>query len=358
MVELEEAIHDNFSEVNFPHFHESGNFILDFFMITTCCEIIIGNLLVIVVALKYKCFGSKSTNRYIISLAISDLLIGVIVIPLDILEMVAFRLLHEFQEATFISSIFNLTVVSMDRYLAIKHPIRYSRILTTRKVNWNVAIVWLLTFAFVELPDFVDTLCIHLVHIDDEHYDEETFQICDFTHDLLFMLRLPFIFYIPLIMMISFNYGTYRYALKSLTLQERRKKLRLSACSSSSNLNNLDNPHQSPTHHHSHNHHLNCHHLREEDKPRFRKLIRQNKLTFTLVLIMATFILFWAPVYIILTTRCFCTNCTQSLAGVHYYAVWLAILNSGVNPIIHFVTSKKFRKAVYSLFCVLSLNKK
>lgn len=334
MMEIEDAIHDNFSEVNFPHFHESGNFVLDLFMATICCEIIIGNLLVIVVASKYKCFGSKSTNRYIISLAVSDLLIGLVVIPLDILEMVTFRLLHEFQEATFISSIFNLTVVSMDRYLAIKHPIRYSRILTTQRVNWNVAIVWLLTIAFVELPDFVDTLCINLVDDDSKPYDEETFEICDFTHDLLFMLRLPFIFYIPLLLMLLFNFGTYRYALRSLTLQEKRKRLR----SPASNLNS----HKS---------------YKKEKSSRFKKLIRQNRLTFTLALIMATFILFWAPVYIILTARCFCSDCTQSLARVHYYAVWLAILNSGVNPVIHLVTSKKFRKAVISLLCSLSCKK-
>lgn len=330
-----ESEFDNFSQVNYPHFHESGNFVLDLFSISICLEIIIGNLLVIIVALRYKCFGSKSTNRYIISLAVSDLTIGVIVIPLNILEIAKYHLLFLFQEISVISSIFNLTVLSMDRYMAIRKPISYSRKLTTRQVNINIFLVWFSTLVIVKLPHIMDYACIGT-------HDEDS-AICDFLHGKeILVVILLLIFYIPLILMISFNVGTYRLALASLTLKRRRSRLK-------TKFNYITNDENTG---------VNSVDLDGKEMSRFSALMIQHKLYFTLGLIMLVFIVCWAPFFIVSTIICLCSECTQFLAPIHNFAIWLGVVNSGMNPIIHFILSRKFRTSIKSLFCLTSASSK
>ncbi|XP_074598857.1 putative G-protein coupled receptor No18 [Brevipalpus obovatus] len=320
---------DNFTHDAYPHFHEAGNFWLDFFSASVCFEIIIGNLLVIITAFRYKCFGSKSTNRYIISLAVSDSMIGFFVIPLNMFNLAKYDLLLRFQEASFISSIFNLTVISMDRYLAIRHPIRYSRELTARKINLNIVIIWVVTFVLVEIPVVVDFLCSHSY----ADYDPETFHICDFLHgDEIFLITFIFAFYIPLIMMSVMSYRVYKLALESLTAQEQRRRQRLS-----SKVNSRPDDRDVQRN--------------RDESAKLTALIHHNKLSFTLGLIMAVFVITWAPFFVISPIVILCSECQENFARAHHLAIWLGILNSGMNPIIHFLVSRKFRRALYILFC-------
>ncbi|MPC39378.1 Adenosine receptor A2b [Portunus trituberculatus] len=99
---------------------------------------VIGNALTITVFVVERKLRRR-TNYYIVSLALADLLVGVFGIPFAILTSVGLpRPLWAclFMLSTLLVlctvSIFCLLAVSVDRYWAILHPLRYSRVMTAR----------------------------------------------------------------------------------------------------------------------------------------------------------------------------------------------------------------------------------
>jgi len=94
---------------------------------------IAGNMLVLV-AFKRERKLRRRTNYYIVSLAVADLLVGLIGIPCAVLASIGLpRQMHAclFSVSLLIVlctiSIFSLVAVSLDRYWAILHPMSYSR---------------------------------------------------------------------------------------------------------------------------------------------------------------------------------------------------------------------------------------
>ncbi|CAL4102286.1 unnamed protein product, partial [Meganyctiphanes norvegica] len=97
---------------------------------------VMGNAMVIAVfTLERKL--RRLTNYYIVSLALADLLVGLVGVPCAILtylglpkELRACLFMLSFLMMLCTVSIFCLVAVSVDRYWAILHPLLYSRIMT------------------------------------------------------------------------------------------------------------------------------------------------------------------------------------------------------------------------------------
>ncbi|XP_022258266.1 octopamine receptor 1-like [Limulus polyphemus] len=96
------------------------------------------------------------TNFFIVSLAVSDLLVGLAVLPysmtLEVLDVWVFGstwchiwLAVDVWLCT--SSILNLCAISVDRYLAITRPVHYRSIMSSRRAKLVIAAVWV--FAFI-----------------------------------------------------------------------------------------------------------------------------------------------------------------------------------------------------------------
>lgn len=99
---------------------------------------VLGNSLVIFVFWKERRLRRR-TNYYIVSLAVADLLVGLLGIPFAILSSIGFPTnLHAclFTVSLLLVlctiSIFCLVAVSVDRYWAILHPMGYSRNVSTK----------------------------------------------------------------------------------------------------------------------------------------------------------------------------------------------------------------------------------
>ena len=99
---------------------------------------LVGNALVTFVFIREKKLR-KLTNYYVVSLAIADLLVGLIGIPFAILSYIG---LPKNFEACLVTisllmmlctiSIFNLVAVSVDRYWAILYPLQYASCMSGR----------------------------------------------------------------------------------------------------------------------------------------------------------------------------------------------------------------------------------
>lgn len=100
----------------------------------------------------------SNTNLLLCSLAVSDLLTGLVSVPLfitcNIIRQSAICIMEEMMSRFISASIVcHLMSVTMDRYLAIMHPLRYSSIVTRAKCTVVVLFIWLLSpiIALVQL---------------------------------------------------------------------------------------------------------------------------------------------------------------------------------------------------------------
>ncbi|MGH0151528.1 UNVERIFIED_CONTAM: hypothetical protein FKN15_030406 [Acipenser sinensis] len=113
-----------------------------------------GNILVILaVSLERKL--QNATNYFLMSLAVADLLVGLLVMPIA-LTTVLFNSewplptslcpIWIFLDVLFsTASIMHLCAISLDRYIAIKKPIQHSQFKSRAKAMGKIAVVWLIS---------------------------------------------------------------------------------------------------------------------------------------------------------------------------------------------------------------------
>lgn len=88
----------------------------------------------------------NTTNWFILSLAVSDFLVGLSLTPLFIackeLGTCDVYLKSAFEELILYESIFNLCAMTVDRYIAIVYPLKYPSCMTTTGAVKKIAISW------------------------------------------------------------------------------------------------------------------------------------------------------------------------------------------------------------------------
>ncbi|GMT05722.1 hypothetical protein PENTCL1PPCAC_27896 [Pristionchus entomophagus] len=134
------------------------------FLVLLILLTIFGNILVVLSVFMYKRMRTF-TNILLTSLATADLLVGLIVMPISLLD-----LLHSHRWpfwgwlcsawATIdvllcTASILNLCVISLDRYFAITSPLKYPRTRSRKMAAGLLSAVWLLSFIVCSPPLFV-----------------------------------------------------------------------------------------------------------------------------------------------------------------------------------------------------------
>uniref|UniRef100_A0A670KK15 Adenosine receptor A2 n=1 Tax=Podarcis muralis TaxID=64176 RepID=A0A670KK15_PODMU len=101
----------------------------------------------------------NATNYFLVSLAVADIAVGLLAIPFAITISIGLRI--NFHSCLFLasfvlvltqSSIFSLLAVAVDRYLAIKIPLRYKSIVTGKRARVLIAVLWILSFGIGLTP--------------------------------------------------------------------------------------------------------------------------------------------------------------------------------------------------------------
>ncbi|XP_045897961.1 trace amine-associated receptor 13c-like [Micropterus dolomieu] len=107
------------------------------------------NLLVIISVSHFRQLHTP-TNILLLSLAVSDFLVGLLLMPVEILRKTSCWFLGDLVCSLYVSvsyiipstSVGNMVLISLDRYVAICHPLHYTTRITVRRVKLCVFLCW------------------------------------------------------------------------------------------------------------------------------------------------------------------------------------------------------------------------
>ncbi|XP_061935498.1 dopamine D2-like receptor isoform X2 [Apis cerana] len=181
------------------------------------CLTLFGNVLVILAVVRERALQTV-TNYFIVSLAVADLLVAVLVMPFAVYVLVNgswslpgfvcdFYIAMDVTCST--SSIFNLVAISIDRYIAVTQPIKYAKHKNNRRVWLTILLVWAISAA-IGSP-----IVLGLNNTPDRTPDQCLFYNTDFI-----IYSSLSSFYIPCIIMVFLYYNIFK------ALRNRARKAR------------------------------------------------------------------------------------------------------------------------------------
>ncbi|XP_028316226.1 histamine H2 receptor-like isoform X6 [Gouania willdenowi] len=291
---------------------------------------VVGNVLVclaVCASRRLRCL----TNCFIVSLAVTDLLLGLLVLPFSALLLLNgewplgpifcnFYICMDVMLCT--ASILTLLAISVDRYLAVTMPLRYISLVLPWRVAVTMVIVWAISIA-VSFPP------IHLgwntVNGTVQNYgpsasDKE----CRFELNRPYVLTDAILtFYLPLVTMC----WTYFRILRIARAQAKRIISARPICMSTYNSKN--NPPTTSTVVFSVT----------------AVALREHKATVTLAAVMGVFVVCWLPYFILFTVLGLKEHTDPNTVPEFPFVLWLGYTNSALNPILYGALNRDFRSA-------------
>ncbi|CAL1281596.1 unnamed protein product [Larinioides sclopetarius] len=180
---------------------------------------VVGNILVILSVYKEKNLQTV-TNYFIVSLAFADLLVAAVVMPFAVYVLVNVDwelsdTLCDFYIAVDVTcstaSIFNLVAISIDRYIAVTQPIKYSKHRNNKRVFLTIAIVWIVSAA-------IGSPIVLGLNTSPERIP----QLCVFYNSDFIIYSSLSSFYIPCIVMVFLYYKIFK-AIHERAMQSKRR---------------------------------------------------------------------------------------------------------------------------------------
>ncbi|RWS31985.1 dopamine receptor 1-like protein [Leptotrombidium deliense] len=288
------------------------NYAIGALLITIIIISVVGNILVCI-AIATDRRLRKVGNLFLVSLAVADLLVACVVMTVSLInDMMGYWMFGQTFCDIWIacdvmcctSSILNLCAISLDRFIHIKDPLRYSQRMTRKVVILSVAMIWFTSFIISFLPitlgwhkpdtqadgDQVSNVTVSL-------HDSRCF--IDFTPTYA-VFSSSISFYLPCLIMVALYTRLYLYAKKHVdNIKSMTKPLHMNA--------------NFPSDHHSNQH------------------VTDHKAAITVGVIMGVFLFSWVPFFCMNVIAGFCKTCIPE--DVFITLTYIGWFNSGMNPI-------------------------
>lgn len=138
---------------NLVTLHQPSTIILISLYIPVFLTAVIGNITVLFVVIPNRRMWSV-TNNFLLNLAIADLLVAFVCVPMTVAEKIyrlwiygeaLCKLVPYLQGVSVTASILTITSMSLDRCLAIRHPVKYRNIRTSKYARIIVVIIWIVS---------------------------------------------------------------------------------------------------------------------------------------------------------------------------------------------------------------------
>ncbi|XP_029906449.1 adenosine receptor A1-like [Myripristis murdjan] len=273
---------------------------------------VIGNVMV-VWAVRINRSLRETTFCFIVSLALADIAVGALVIPLAI--TISIGLQTHFYSCLMVactvlvltqSSILALLAIAIDRYLRVKIPMSYKRVVTPRRAGTAVVVCWLVSIV-VGLTPMLGWNNLQRLRDNGSLVTEDLLVTCQFENVISMEYMVYFNFFgwvLPPLVLMLVIYAEIFYMIH----KQLNKKVTAS--------------HTDPS----------------------RYFGKELKLAKSLALVLFLFAVSWLPLHILNCITLFCPTCEKPM-----YLIYIAILlthgNSAVNPIVYAFRIKKFRTA-------------
>uniref|UniRef100_A0A3Q3S2E4 Adenosine receptor A1 n=1 Tax=Mastacembelus armatus TaxID=205130 RepID=A0A3Q3S2E4_9TELE len=278
---------------------------------------VIGNVMV-VWAVKINKSLRDTTFCFIVSLALADIAVGALVIPLAI--TISIGLQTHFYSCLLVactvlvltqSSILALLAIAIDRYLRVKIPTRYRRVVTARRAGLAVVICWTVAFIVGFTPMLGWNNLSRLQQ--NGSISSDLIITCQFENviSMDYMVYFNFFSWVlpPLILMLVI-YAEIFYMIHK---QLNSKKFTTS--------------HADPNKYYD----------------------KELNLAKSLALVLFLFAISWLPLHIMNCITLFCPECKKPDVLI-YIAILLTHGNSAVNPIVYAFRIKKFHMAFQKIW--------
>nr|XP_020448180.1 adenosine receptor A1-like [Monopterus albus] len=273
---------------------------------------VIGNVMV-VWAVRINRSLRDTTFCFIVSLALADIAVGALVIPLAI--TISIGLQTHFYSCLMVactvlvltqSSILALLAIAIDRYLRVKIPMSYRRVVTPWRAGTAVLLCWSVSI-IVGLTPMLGWNNLQRLRDNGSLITDDLLVTCEFETviSMDYMVYFNFFGWVlpPLLLMLAIYAEIFYMIHKQLN-----KKVSAS--------------HTDPR----------------------RYFGKELKLAKSLAFVLFLFAISWLPLHIVNCITLFCPDCNKPVILI-YIAIILTHGNSAVNPIVYAFRIKKFRTA-------------
>ncbi|CAL8328476.1 unnamed protein product [Merluccius merluccius] len=308
---------------------------------------IAGNILVILSVLCNRHLRTV-TNFFIVNLAVADLLLSVVVLPfsasLEVLGCWRFgRVFCNVWAAVDVlcctASILSLCVISVDRYVGVKHCLKYPSMATGRRAAAVLVLVWV-SSAVISVGPLLGW----------KEPPPQDDGVCRITEEPFYALFSSlFSFYLPLMVILVMYFRVYvvaRRTTRSLEAGVKRERskstevvLRIHQARRSGGSMQQQQTQQTQTQ------------TQQQQQPsrsslslRLMKFSREKKAAKTLAIVVGMFILCWLPFFFLLPLGSLFPALKPS-DTLFKVVFWLGYFNSCINPMIYPCSSQEFQRA-------------
>ncbi|XP_053180119.1 histamine receptor H2a [Scomber japonicus] len=271
------------------------------------------------------------TNCFIVSLAVTDLLLGLLVLPFSALLQLTddwpfgpvfcnFYISMDVMLCT--ASILTLLAISVDRYLAVTMPLRYASLVLPWRVAVAMATVWTVSVAVSFLPIQMGWNTVNGTV--QNHGPWAPKRTCRFELNRPYVLTDSLLtFYLPLVAMC----WTYLRILHIARAQAKRIISARPTCITSYDCRN--NPPTNTT-------------LVSNVTA---VALREHKATVTLAAVIGAFVVCWLPYFLLFTVLGLKEHPDPNTVPEFPFVLWLGYANSALNPILYGALNRDFRSA-------------
>ncbi|XP_033102963.1 D(2) dopamine receptor-like [Anneissia japonica] len=330
-----------------------------------------GNTLVLMAVSRER--GLKSMSNYVIaSLALADLLLSVLVMPIGLINLVtgtwnlglSICLTYLTLDVLLCTaSILHLCAIAVNRYLAVTFPLLYSRdrVNSRSRILGTIIPVWIVSLG-ISLPLFVQGA------INPQNVLREN--MCGYFDRVFVIYSSMCSFYLPLAIMIVVDVRAVR------KLRGRKLRLSLKMAAKSSAQPMLDGKGEASSSDRSSSNgyqytmrratraSISARKLSSarnstisgEAVKRTMKVLtskRERRAAKTLVLVFVFFVVLWLPFFVIHLTTAICTSCNVPME-LFVIFTWLGYVSSAINPCIYTMLNMDFRHAFLRILCFKS----
>ncbi|KAJ3612393.1 hypothetical protein NHX12_020669 [Muraenolepis orangiensis] len=303
--------------------------------------IILGNVLVCLSVLTERSLKT-ATNYFIISLAVADLLLAVLVLPLYVyteflggmwtLSTYICDALMTMDVMLCTASILNLCAISVDRYIAVVVPLKYNRNQFSVRQLALITATWVLSLVVASPVIFG----LNRVPGRDP-------SVCKLEDDRFVVYSSVCSFFVPCPVMLFLYYWMFRGLRRWSTGRSR------SQADSASDAEAADRAPGSGARENGLAKARGGRRARRNSKSS-RVSGRERKAMKVLPVVVGVFLACWTPFFVVHVTNALCPSCHigPTLISV---VTWLGYVNSAVNPIIYTAFNAEFRNVFHKLLC-------